>query len=77
MSLKPFNRGNYIIKDNQGFIKYNQKLYIVFGIVCITIAILSYFKITNGSIFGVLVSFCILIISLINSISIKKYIKQR
>ena len=76
MNLNMFNKGNYLIKDKQGFIKYNQKLYIVFGIICSIISILSLFKIIKGNMFGIGVGSCVAIVSVINSISIKKYTKQ-
>ena len=76
MNLNPFNKGYYLIKDKQGFIKYNQKLYIVFGIVCSIISILSLFKIIEGRMFGIGVGSCVAIVSVINSISIRKYTEQ-
>ncbi|WP_238884121.1 hypothetical protein [Clostridium sp. YIM B02551] len=67
------NSKNYIIKDKQGFIKYNQKMYWCFGIMCSVISILSLLKIIDNTIFCIGVSFIVIIVGLINSISIKKY----
>lgn len=61
------------IKDKQGFIKANKKLYVVFGVVCIITAILSLLEIMN-LIFGAMtVSLASAVVNLINSSLIKKY----
>ncbi|GFP74724.1 hypothetical protein [Clostridium fungisolvens] len=70
--IKP-NGKAYIIKDKQGFIKYNQKVFWGFGIMCSVISILSLAKIIDYSTFCIGVGFIISIVALLNSISIKKY----
>lgn len=67
------NGKNYSIKDKHGFIKYNQKVYLIFGIMCSVISILSLFKIIDNIIFCIGVSLICITVGLVNSISIKKY----
>lgn len=67
------NGKNYIIKDKQGYIKYNQKVHLGFGIMCSAIAILSLLRIIDNAIFCIGLSVVVIIVGLINSISIKKY----
>ncbi|WP_160680379.1 hypothetical protein [Clostridium sp. C8-1-8] len=67
------NGKTYIIKDKPGFIKHNQKVYGLFGIVCSIISMVTLFKIGDFTFFAVGVSFTVAFLGLINSISIKKF----
>lgn len=67
------NGKNYIIRGKHEFIKYNQKVYFIFGIMCSVISILSLFKIIDNTIFCIGVSLICIIVGLVNFISIKKY----
>lgn len=64
----------YIIKDKKRFIKYNQKIFWFFGIMCCIISILSLMKLIDNTIFCIGVSLVVVIVGLVNTISIKKYI---
>lgn len=68
------NGENYIIKDKKRFIKYNQKVFWFFGIMCCIISILSLLKLIDSTIFCIGVSLIVVTVGLVNTISIKKYI---
>ncbi|QAA32151.1 hypothetical protein [Clostridium manihotivorum] len=67
------NGRTYTIKDKPGFIKHNQKVYALFGIICSIISIITLLKIGDFTFFAVGVSFTVAFLGLINSISIKKF----
>lgn len=62
-----------LIKNEKGFIKYNQKLYSIFGLMCIIISLLTLFKIVDNLAFVITMLLFAIIVSFINPRAIKKY----
>ncbi|GKU25183.1 hypothetical protein [Clostridium folliculivorans] len=73
LDIIKLNGKNYVIKDNKGFIKYNQKIYVCFGIACSILSSLSLLKVIVFSSFCIGIGFTVATVGLVNSVFIKKF----
>ncbi|MFL0249595.1 hypothetical protein ACJDT4_04105 [Clostridium neuense] len=62
-----------LIKNEKGFTKYTQKLYSIFGLMCIIISLLTLFKIIDNLFFAIIMCLFSIAVSFINPKAIKKY----
>ncbi|MBU3137965.1 hypothetical protein KPL39_17120 [Clostridium gasigenes] len=81
LAIKPIkitklNKGKYHMKDKQGYLKYNQKVFFIFGIICSIISILALFRVVDIAICVMGMSIAGSIAGSLNSKSIKKYTEK-